>query len=440
MGLIVDLSKYMMILLMGIYTYFSFKVYAQKDLFKQQTSYIILTFSNLLLHFMGHFVLYIQTKNNKILVLYCVEVIIFAVVLALYQGLYKTMSKLLLQNMILLLSIGFIMLTRLSYDKAVRQVVFVGIACLLAAIIPWMISKCLWLRRFGWIYGVVGIGLLLVVLLLGKINHGAKNWLEIGFISIQPSEFVKILYVFCIAGLLHEGRDFKRVCAVTVMAAANVMILVVQKDLGGALIFFVTYIFMLYVATLNPLYMIGGLAGGSVAAVVAYRLFSHVRVRVVAWRHPFDYIDKEGYQVTQSLFAIGTGGWFGMGLMQGLPSSIPVVDSDFIFAAISEEMGGLFALFLILIYINCFIVLIRISLKIEDKFYSLLSVGFSVMFGFQVFLCIGGVIKFIPSTGVTLPFISSGGSSVFSKIFMFMIVQGVYILGQKNKRVERSRK
>lgn len=179
-----------------------------------------------------------------------------------------------------------------------------------------------------------------------------------------------------------------------------------------------------------------GLGGGSLASWVAYRLFDHVKVRVLAWQNPFGYIDKEGYQISQSLFAIGTGGWFGMGLNQGLPTSIPVVDSDFIFAAIAEEFGGFFALFLILLYVNCFVILINIALKSEDNFLRLLSLGFSVMFGFQVFLSVGGVIKFIPSTGVTLPLISYGGSSMVSTIIMFMIIQGIYNSGNKSAKIK----
>jgi peptidoglycan glycosyltransferase len=244
---------------------------------------------------------------------------------------------------------------------------------------------------------------------------------------------VKLLFVLSIASLFAEKTDFKRVCVVTAMAGITVLLVVFQKDLGGALIFFVTYIFMLYGASGKPLYLFTGLAGGSVASWVAYRLFDHVKVRVMAWRNPFEYIDKEGYQISQSLFAIGTGGWFGMGLYQGLPTTIPVVDSDFIFSAISEELGGLFAICLILLYVNSFLVLINVSIRTKDSFYRLLSLGFAVMFGFQAFLSIGGVIKFIPSTGVTLPFVSSGGSSIVAVIIMFMLVQGIYNEGNAHE-------
>lgn len=418
-----------MIILMGAYTYHAFRVSVHKNKNLQERSYKWMIYSFFLLHFIGNFTIYIQVPNDKLLLLYGFELVLFIIVYNFYKIIYPGISRQLLINMLMLLAIGFVILTRLSFDRAVRQLVISGIAFGIALAIPAIISKYPQIRTYGWIYGIVGIGLLVLVLLVGKENYGATSWLKVFGITFQPTEFVKLLFVFCIAALFTEGTDFKRVCAVTVMAGATVLALVFQKDLGGALIFFVTYVFMLYTATAKPLYLIFGLAGGSIAAWIAYGLFDHVKVRVMAWRNPFVYIDNEGYQISQSLFAIGTGGWFGMGLYQGLPTSIPVVDSDFIYSAISEEFGGLFALSLILIYINCFILMINISLKLTDNFYRLLSLGFSVMFGFQVFLSIGGVIKFIPSTGVTLPFISYGGTSIMSTIIMFMVIQGIYYTG-----------
>jgi peptidoglycan glycosyltransferase len=159
---------------------------------------------------------------------------------------------------------------------------------------------------------------------------------------------------------------------------------------------------------------------------------------VLAWKNPFAFIDKEGYQITQSLFAIGTGGWFGMGLNRGLPTDIPVVESDFVFSAISEEMGGVVAICIILIFASCFVMFINIALKQEEVFFRLLAIGFSVMFAFQVILSIGGVIKFIPSTGVTLPLISMGGSSILSVVLMFMILQGVNLVGKSNNKSQET--
>lgn len=430
MQVVIELTKYLMIILIWVYTYHAYRVAIKKNKGFQDRSYRWMTFCLFLLHFTGCFTMYIQAPSDKLLLLYGGEVVIFILVLTLYLKLYPNISRLLLLNMLMLLSIGFIILTRLSFDKAVRQVLISGFAFTIGLIVPAMIKRFDKLRNYGWIYGVIGIGLLILVLLIGDERYGATSWLTLfNVVSFQPSEFVKILFIFCIAALLDEGRDFKRICAVTVMAAATVLAIVFQRDLGGALIFFVTYIFMLYVATAKPVYLISGLAAGSIASWIAYKLFDHVKVRVMAWKNPFGYIDKEGYQISQSLFAIGTGGWFGMGLLQGLPTSIPVVDSDFIFSAIAEELGGLFGLSLILIYVNCFMILINVSLKHSDNFYRLLSLGFGVMFAFQVFLTIGGAIKLIPSTGVTLPLISSGGSSIISTIIMFMVIQGIFYGG-----------
>jgi len=433
MNLIVQLIKYMMILLIGIYTYYSFAVFRFKNKKKQGMAYAILTMIIFILNFIGNATLLLQIQSSKLIYLYLGEMLLFVLVLTLYRIFYPRLSRLLLRNMLMLLAISFIVMTRLNYDMAVKQVIIVGGTFILCLFVPYLLKNYDWISRYGWSYGIGGILILLVVLVIGKTSSGATNWLNIGSISIQPSEFVKLLFVLSCAALFKAGTEFKRICLISVMAAVNVIILVFQKDLGGALIFFVTYIFMLYVVTAKPLYLFAGLISGSVAAFIAYRLFYHVQVRVLAWQNPFAYIDNEGYQITQSLFAIGTGGWFGMGLNRGLPTNIPVVESDFIFSAISEELGGLFAICIIMIYISCFVMFINIALKQENLFYRNCALGFGVMFIFQIFLSIGGVTKFIPSTGVTLPLISQGGSSVVSTILMFMMVQGIFMRDKRNQ-------
>lgn len=438
MNLIVELIKYMMLLLIGVYTYYSFHVFRLKTRKQQGRTYAVLTALLFLMHFFGFFSLFFQNPELKLIYLYLGELVLLILVLTLYQFIYPKLSKPLLLNMLMLLVIGFIVQVRLSYDKAVRQAIIYAGSFLLCLAVPYLMKGWDALKRFGWIYAGSGIAALLIVQVIGITSNGATNWLNIAGITIQPSEFVKLLYVFGIAALLREGTSFRRVCVITAMAGVTVIILVLQRDLGGALIFFVTYIFMLYAATFRPLYLFSGLLGGSLAAVVAYRLFSHVQVRVLAWKKPFAYIDREGYQITQSLFAIGTGGWFGMGLNRGLPTDIPVVDSDFIFSAISEELGGLFAICIILIFISCFIMFFNIALEQEDIFLRLIPIGFAVMFSFQVFLSIGGVIKFIPSTGVTLPLVSRGGSSALSVVIMFMILQGVHMAGKSKLRKTRA--
>ena len=162
--------------------------------------------------------------------------------------------------------------------------------------------------------------------------------------------------------------------------------------------------------------------------MIAYKLFTHVQTRVYAWMHPWGDMQNRTYQISQALFAIGTGG---LGLYNGIPDKIPVGASDFIFAAIIEEMGALFGVCLLLIYISCFIMFINISLQITDTFYKLLSIGLSVAYGVQIILCVGGVVKFIPHTGVTLPLISYGGSSILATILVFAVIQGLYLLKQR---------
>lgn len=152
-----------------------------------------------------------------------------------------------------------------------------------------------------------------------------------GGITFQPSEFVKILFLFFLAGALWENVSFQRVLLTAVIAGAHVVVLVVSKDLGSALIFFIGFVFVVFAATKNYLYLAAGMIGGGAASYLAYLLFDHVRVRVLAWQDPWKYIDSKGYQITQSLFAIGSGSWFGMGLLKGNPTAIPYVEADFIF-------------------------------------------------------------------------------------------------------------
>ncbi|WMJ87944.1 FtsW/RodA/SpoVE family cell cycle protein [Anaerocolumna sp. MB42-C2] len=437
-NIIIEFSKYLNIILIAIYTYYAFRVFGFSDKKKQNKTYRKMSYIIFSFHFICYLILYLTTKNVKVVFLYGLELIALILVLTLYQWIYVNLSKQILHNMLFLLTIGFVMLTRLSYDKAIKQFMIASATLVICLIIPLLIDKMKYLSRLGWVYGIVGIVMLLSVLLWGVENYGATNWIRIAGFTFQPSEFVKILFVFGIASLLSKRTDFRYIVCVTALAACHVLILVLEKDLGGALIFFITYLVMLFVATSEPLYFFSGLLAGCAASYLAYHQFYHVRVRVMVWRDPWSLIDNEGYQVSQSLFAIGTGGWFGMGLFKGLPTSIPVVDSDFIFSAISEEMGGLFAVCLILICISSFIMFINIAMKLNNTFYKLIALGLSIIYIFQVFLSVGGVTKFIPSTGVTFPLISYGGSSILSSIIMFSVIQGLYVLGQdRNDNIEK---
>lgn len=430
---IVEIARYVIILLFALYTFYSFRAFAGKNKEKQNRIFAAQRTLTLLLHATMSAILIMENKEIIYVALWAIEFAFYLVFIKIYQACYKGLSKLVLNNMMMCMMVGFVILGRLSSGYAIHQIVLATAAMVFCIFVPLIIEKLRILERMGWQFALLGILFLMLVFVIGIEKYGSRNWISIGGIAIQPSEFVKILYVFFMASLLSRTTKFKHIVVITAVAALHVIILVAEKDLGAALIYFVTYIFVLYVAATKVVYLGAGLAGGTVASVIAYHLFSHVQTRVQAWRDPWSEINGGGYQVAQSLFAIGTGGFIGMGLGKGLPGSVPVVESDFVFSAISEEMGGVFAICLILVYLSSYIMFVNIAMKMKKQFYKLTAFGLSVEFIFQVFLCVGGVTKFIPSTGVTLPLISYGGSSIMTTIIIFSIIQGMYVLNGKEE-------
>ena len=425
-----EFSKYVIALLITLYTYECFAVFRYDNEERRKGIY---TRQNILMfafHFSCFMVICFETGDISYLFFYAFQQIMLYAVIVLYRMLYPKTNRLLVNNMCMLLSIGFIILTRLGFEKAVKQFIIVAGSMVVALLIPFFVHKFKFLKNLKWIYALVGIAALSIVMILGQTTYGSKLSYSIAGITFQPSEFVKILFVFYVASALYQSSGFFEVFTTAVVAAAHVIVLVISKDLGSALIFFIVYVMMVFVATRNFLYVIAGGIGGSAAAYIAYRVFTHVQVRVQAWKDPWSVIDSAGYQITQSLFAISSGGWFGLGIFKGRPEDIPFVEADFIFSAIAEELGIIFAICLILICVSCFIMFMNISMGIRDKFYQLTAFGLGVTYIFQVFLTIGGGSKFIPLTGVTLPLISYGGSSVLTTLIMFAIIQGMYIIKQ----------
>lgn len=424
-------SNYIFMIMCAIYAISCFTVFLPSSEERQVKRMNRQELFMFIFHFICYVVLFCKTFDKRVIILYLAQAVFFKVLIFIYAHLYMDSSRIMMNHTCFLLLIGFVMLTRLSFDKAVKQFVIVAAVSLAVLIVPFVVEKAYWLKKLRWIYGIGGLLLLSTVFIIGTTKNGSTNWISFGSFAFQPSEFVKIAFVFFIAAMLEKKADFKRVLITTVFSACHVLVLILEKDLGGALLYFVIFVFMCYAATGRLIYLAGGFVGGGVAARLAYHLFSHVRVRFQAWRDPWSIIEGRGYQITQSLFAIGTGGWFGLGLTQGRPGDIPVVESDFIFAAISEELGAFFAICLILIYLGVFVHFLKIAMDVEGRFYKLVAYGFSMCFIFQVFLTMGGVTKFIPSTGVTLPLISYGGSSVASTLIIFAIMQGVFMIAYK---------
>ena len=435
-----EFSKYVITLLIALYTYESFAVFRKKQESDRNGIY---TRQNILmfgLHFSCFIVICFETGDITYLFFYAFQQIVLYATVILFRMLYPKTNRLLVNNMCMLLTVGFVILTRLSLSKAIRQFIIVMISLVIALVIPFFVRRFRCLKEWKWIYAAAGSVALGIVLGLGQTTYGSKLSYTIAGLTFQPSEFVKIIFVFFVASALYKAAGFFEVFTTAVIAAAHVIILVCSKDLGSALIFFVVYVLMVVVASRNWLYLLAGVSGGSVAAYLAYRVFPHIQVRVQAFKDPWSVIDSTGYQITQSLFAITSGGWFGLGLFKGTPESIPFVEADFIFSAITEELGLLFALCVILICVSSFVMFMNISMNLKDKFYQLTAFGLGVTYIFQVFLTIGGGCKFIPLTGVTLPFISYGGSSVLTTLIMFSITEGLSMIQEEEAEEEKYRR
>lgn len=439
-SLIIQFSKYAIILLMAIYTMQSYIVFAKKDDEDKEFLFLRQNLMMFMIHFISFVIMYLRMGDMNLIFFYGAQFIYLAATQVFFRNLYPRASKLIVNHMCMLIMIGLVMNTRLGYDKAIKQFKIVAASTAIALLIPVLIRKVRTLTKWTWLYAVVGVGALGLVTVAGDMTYGAKLGFSFGGFSVQPTEFVKIIFVFCMAGMLGSAKNFMNIVVTTAIAAVHVLILVASRDLGSALIFFITYLIMLYVSTRKFIYLLAGLAAGMVAAVGAYFLFSHVQQRVDIWMNPFADYQGSGYQVAQSLFAIAAGGWFGTGLMQGSPGSIPIVEQDFMFAAISEELGGIFAICFILVCMSCYIMFLNIAMRLSNRFYRLVALGLGTMYAVQVFLTIGGAMKFIPMTGVTIPLVSYGGSSMLSTVMMFAIIQGLYILREdEEEQIEKIR-
>lgn len=260
---------------------------------------------------------------------------------------------------------------------------------------------------------------------LGKWDNGARNWVHIGPLSGQPSEFMKpVLIVILAAGFSNRPR-FVRCLVPICFAAACCGVLLTQRDLGALLLYFLTTVLMYYVASSNALLCLAGLGMGAGAAVIAYQTMPYVQERVAIWKNPWSDPLDSGYQVVRALIAIGSGGLFGMGLGLGMPTNVPLYDSDFVFTSIAEEFGLIFSLGLMAVYVLIIMRGLIVAMNARTSFHSLLAFGLVSMLGLQALLIIGGNTKLLPLTGVTLPLVSYGGSSLVSTFFSIGMLLGI---------------
>jgi len=425
--LLSEMTKYIAVLMSAFFALDGCLCFVRHTEEKRKWCYIRQVIYIFVMQFMCYCTMCFQTKSAKYVLLFGVVQVLLISILTITPMLYENINKMLLNNMCFLLGIGFIMMSRLSFSKAVRQIIIAGIGYLIALVIPIIIAKVQLLSKCWLLYGALGVGLLGIVYVLGEITNGSKISFSMKGITFQPSEFVKIIFVFFIASFLCQKAQKWRVLLASIVAGVYVLILAASKDLGAALIFAITYILVLFVATNSYKLLLTGILTLSLGSVLAYFVFQHIQYRIIAWLDPFSYIDGSGYQIAQSVFAISSGGLFGVGLFNGNPKVIPYVEGDMIFSAICEEMGMLFGIILILVCYLSFFVMIQIGTQTKDQFHKLVCLGLSVAYMVQIFLTIGGGIKLIPLTGVTLPFVSYGGSSVIATVFVFFILQGIHL-------------
>lgn len=340
-----------------------------------------------------------------------------------------------------LISTGLVFLFRLNPDYGMRQFIWILIGLGTLVLTTRLLTDFRFLGDYKYIYALIGLIALVLPIFFGKEQGGAKSWLDFGFFQLQPSEFVKILLVLFLASYLAENRavltagtrnlgwislpGLREWAPLVVMWGISLLLLVFQRDLGTGLIYFGTFLAMVYAATARIFYVLFGLGLFMAGASASYFLFDHVRDRVVIWLNPWPFIDGIGYQITQSLFAIGSGGILGAGFGQGYPGYIPLVHSDFIFSAICEELGllggaGIIILFMIFVFRG-----IKTALSARDEFAALAAAGLTALFGLQAFIIIAGVTKLLPLTGVTLPYISYGGSSLVANFILLGLLLNI---------------
>ncbi|MBE5803262.1 MAG: FtsW/RodA/SpoVE family cell cycle protein [Clostridiales bacterium] len=335
-------------------------------------------------------------------------------------------DKLLLSLTNFLCALGVLVLYATNPDYAYQQATYYGVG-LVAMVV------CIYLVRIikHWKLPVlllmpVSLALLALPLLIGRETNGAKNWFYVGSLSVQPSEIVKLSLLLIISYFMSR----RRLLPWLIFAVGCLGLLMLQKDLGTALMYYGVTLMLFYASSNNLLLTGVGLAGGAGAAVLGYKMFAHVKKRVAIWQNPWSDYDNAGYQIVQSLMAIASGGIFGMGLGLGYPQTIPVYHTDFIFSVICEQFGVIFGLCVLLMYVAIIWRGATTAMAARTSFHGLLAMGATLMIGLQTFVIIGGVIKLIPLTGVTMPFVSYGGTSLVSSMCLVGLLQGVASLNE----------
>jgi cell division protein FtsW (lipid II flippase) len=377
----------------------------------------------------------------------------------------RRMDQILLPVVALLGGLSLLLMVRLPQDLVVQdfgglslglgrlQLLWIAVSFTLLALIAIVVRNDGWLRYYKYSWAAAGIALLLLVFVLGDETNGARLTLRLGPLAGQPSELLKVILVVFLAGYLADYRSLLAsgnlrvgplslppvpyLLPMLAMWGLALLIVIVQRDLGAALLFFSVFLALLYVATQRASYVVVGLALFLAGSAVLYLLFGHVRTRIDVWLDPFADPAGSGFQIVRALYAFGRGGILGTGLGAGLPQvgnspAIPAIHTDFVFAALAEELGLLGGLVILALYLVIAERGLRIAARAADEFRAFLAAGLTLVIVIQAAIIIGGNAKVFPLTGITLPFVSYGGSSLLANA----IIVGL-LLALSDEGVER---
>ena len=346
----------------------------------------------------------------------------------------------LLPLVVLLHGIGYVMISRLDDKFAAQQSLWSLVSIAAFVLTLFVVQRPSDLARFKWTFFLIGAVLLILPMVpgFGQNINGARIWVDFGPLGFQPGEFAKLALAIFLAGYLSERRELiaastwkigpvrlpemQYIAPVIVAWAFAVLVMVGERDLGSSLMFFTLFVVMMWVATERVSYLVMGFLMFGIAAYASWRMFDHVQTRVDIWLDPWSDEYGNGWQIVQSLYGIGDGGVAGRGLGRGTPNTIPYAESDFIFAAIGEELGLIGATSVLMAYLLLVGGGLRVALRTDRTFEKLLATGLTTIVGVQAFIIMGGVVKVVPLTGITLPFVSYGGSSLLANYILLALL------------------
>lgn len=336
--------------------------------------------------------------------------------------------------------LGYVMITRLDVELAGLQTTWSILAITAFVVTLLVVQRAPDLSRYRWILLATGLVMLVLPMVpgLGFSAGGARIWVHLGPINFQPGEFAKLALAVFFAGYLADNRELiaartwrigplrlpepRFLLPIVAAWGVAVVVMVGQRDLGSSLLFFTLFVVMLWVATERPAYLLVGAVLFAGAAYVSWRSFGHVQTRVSIWLDPWADPQDTGYQIVQALYGLTDGGLTGTGLGLGSPNQVPEAQNDFIFTSIGEELGLFGGTAILVSYLLLIGAGLRVALRTDNTFEKLLATGLTTIVGVQAFIIVGGVTKLVPLTGITLPFVSYGGSSLLSNYIILALL------------------